>query len=95
MATTGGGAGSDLSGSLLEPPPNFGPSKKTLFALIKTSSKKHQKNYWPKKTEKVNFTDRENLEYYLGKLETIKFRFGFGCFRTVKSFSVRIEPVSS
>lgn len=43
MATTGGGAGSDLSGSLLEPPPNFGPSKKTLFALIKTSSKKHQK----------------------------------------------------
>ena len=45
MATTGGGAGSDLSGSLLEPPPNFGPSKKTLFALIKTSSKKHQKNY--------------------------------------------------
>ena len=43
LATTGGGAGSDLSGSLLEPPPNFGPSKKLFFALIKTSSKKHQK----------------------------------------------------
>ena len=53
LATTGGGAGSDLSGSLLEPPPNFGPSKKLFFALIKTSSKKHQKllNYKNSKSD--------------------------------------------
>ena len=61
LATTGGGAGSDLSGSLLEPPPNFGPSKKLFFALIKTSSKKHQKllNY-KKKLGKWLF-DKEKI----------------------------------
>ena len=46
MATTGGGAGSDLSGSLsLGASSELRPLQKTLFALIKTSSKKHQKNY--------------------------------------------------
>ena len=38
--------------------------------------------------KKVNFTDRENLEYYLGKLKKkskFKFWFGFGSFLDSKS----------
>ena len=74
MATTGGGAGSDLSGSLSwsllrtsAPPKNSFCSNQNIFE--KTPKITELK----KKTQKVNSTDRENLEYYLGKLENSNF----------------------
>lgn len=53
LATTGGGAGSDLSGSLLEPPPNFGPSKNSFCSNQNIFEKTPKITELPKLTSKV------------------------------------------